>query len=1121
MASIGEQHKPVDWVAITSGTARYTADIDLPGELVAAVLRSPYPHARILGIDTRKAKAIPGVRAVLTAADLPARRYIDYRAVDSDRLPLARGVVRHVGEPVAVVAAESPEAADRALAAITVRYRRLPVLDTVAKALRPGAAAIHEGSPDNIAKRVHQQFGSREEAERATAHSVTARYLSSRQAHATMEPHTVMARWSAHEDILHVWAPSQNPRALRRDLAQLFALNPDQVRMHEVTVGGDFGGRTQISSTEALVCALSMATGRPVKLRQSRAEEFAFTKSRLSWDTRVKIGCDSSGNLTYLGAGFDVDNGAYNLAGPGEMDYGSVAIASSYRLSSYTGDGRCVYTTKQPPSSFRGAGGFAVNWTLECAIDELAEKAGMDPIDFRLRNALSQAGERSITGWEIKSSALTACLETVRREIDWDAKRAQGGAGRGVGVACSMHVTALRREYMLRSSAAMDLSTDGRITLLSGCGDAGTGQKTLICQAVAEVLDIDPGGIAIVTTDSARTPHDAGAGASRGSFVSVSTARRLAEDAKATLIQAAAEKFAADPSRITWQDGHAVHGDDRLGLGELAALCVPQGEALHVESEFTGEWTDPGPAGYGYEDISPTYSFAAQAVEVEVDQDTGVVRVVKVVAAHDSGTILNPVTARGQVEGGVVMGLGAALGEELIYEAGRTANPGYVDYLVPRAAETPQILVHFIETEDPAGPFGAKGLGEIVLLPTGAALTNAIAHAVGVRLREAPLTPDKVLRAMRAKAGLPARAGSIGRDPKRWWTEAVRRAYPYGLHAALARIGPRIAPLRQAGSITDVVRPASLGEALSLLERHQPASPLGGGTDLLARERQRLPVPPVLVDLSPCRELTTVGTAADGSLRIGGAVTLAALAADPAAGPALQETAAQIATPQIRQAATVAGNLCQAKRCWFYRNGFDCYKRGGATRPCYAVMGDHRFYHAVQGGHRCQAVTPSDLATTLIALDALARIDGPAGPRTLPLESLYSGPGEVVLAEGEVITAIDVPAPALRRITRYRKLALWHGAFAVATVCVSAADPESGRADHVRVVLGGLAPRPYRVRALERILEGRQVTAEVIEECAGTWLSGTHPLPGNHWKAFAGSNVLASVLRELFAVVAS
>ncbi|SED91996.1 CO or xanthine dehydrogenase, Mo-binding subunit [Beijerinckia sp. 28-YEA-48] len=1113
MTVVGARTRHVDWNAITSGSALYTADVSLDGELIAMVLRSPHAHAEIIDIEVTRARSLPGVHAVLTAADVTENRYLDYREPDRDRQILAAKVVRHIGEPVAIVAAATAEIAAQAINLIAVRYRPLPVLDSIEKSLARAAAAIHPHPTEkNVALGVDRSFGTASKHPSASRHFLRTAYRSSRQTHATMEPHTVKAHWRPDERCLHVWAPSQNPRLIHRDLAQLFGLAPNEVRLHEVSIGGDFGGRTQISSTEALACALSLATARPVALYQSRADEFAFTKWRLSWDIDLELGCDANGKVTDLVAKFDVDNGAYNQAGPGEMLYGSIALGASYRWHSYQVNGRCVYTNKTSASSFRGAGGYAVNWALECAVDELAEAAGIDPIDFRLTNAIAEPGETSVTGWSIKSAALRECLTTARREIGWDEKRKISGSGRGVGIACTIHVTALSRDYMLNSTCALDVESGGSIRIRSGCGDAGTGQKTLICQAVADVLDVPVEQISIVTIDTATTPHDAGAGASRGSFVSVTAARLLAEKARTELSALAAAHLDADIEDIQWTSGSARRGNHTIDLAQLVKLT---GNGIYsVEAQYIGKSHGPDPQGY--EDIAPTYSFAAHAVEVEVDQKTGIVKVLNVVAVHDSGTILNPISAQGQVEGGIVMGMGAVLGESLIFQDGRVVNPTYSDYVLPRASDMPNIKTIFVGEADNLGPFGAKGLGEIPLITIGPAITNAIHNAVGIRLKEAPHSPDRVLQALRTRDGAPQHAGKIAFRPERWWTAFVRQLYPRGLYQGMRWFAAHLDQRHPPSPIGTFHKPTSLSQALLLLDHTQAAAPIGGGTDILALETSGLPVPETIVDLTAINELKKIEMRSDGSLSIGAAVTLSELSTSKFFGSALVETVLQIATPQIRQSATLAGNLAQAKRCWFYRNGFDCYKRSGSSRPCYAITGDHRFYHAIQDAHRCQAVTPSDLATTLIALDAEVELRTVDTSRRVDIEKLYIGPGELGVRPGEAITSITISAKARQRVTLYRKLSLWHGGFSIMNICVSAQIDETGIASDLRIVIGSVAPTPSRERDLEKALIGRRVDAQVIDECVHRWLLRTHPLEHNHWKAFAAANVVREILSALF-----
>ena len=525
--------------------------------------------------------------------------------------------------------------------------------------------------------------------------------------------------------------------------------------------------------------------------------------------------------------------------------------------------------------------------------------------------------------------------------------------------------------------------------------------------------------------------------------------------------------------------------------------------------------TDPG-----HGNLSPCYGFAAQGVEVEVDRDTGLVRVLRVVAVHDAGTIINPIGARGQVVGGVAMGLGAALGEQLLFQGGRPNVTGYGDYFLPRAADTPPIEVVFVGDASPRGPYGAKALAELALMPTAAAVANAVAHATGVRVRSLPISPDKIM-AKWPRAGASDRLPSVWRRPGRWWPAAARWAYPRGLHHLLHRWGTRFArPAKPPRDIRAIERPADSAEAVALLAGDRGAIPIGGATDLMVARDQGLVSPSVLVDLMDCADIAGLGDIAGGDLRIGAAATLSGVAQELEGSKlpgdrAIAATIETIASTQIREAATVAGNLSQANRCWFLRSGFDCYKRGGFTCPCYAVTGDHRYFHAVLGAHRCQSVTPSDLATTLTALDAVVTIKGAGGARTIPVASLFSGPGETVLGQGEIIEAVTIPAAARARSCRFEKLSLTEGGFAVASACVSLERDDGGVVTQASVILGGVANTPYRARRAERAMIGHRLTDAAIDRISGAWAAQAHPLPNNGWKVEAACGVLKRVLAVL------
>jgi len=1099
MTTIGSRTRNIEWQDRTVGAVAYTGDVSLPGTLVARIVRSPLSHARIRSIDASAAERAPGVVAVITAEDLGDVRFVHHGGPLSDRHPLARDTVRFVGQEVAAVAAETAEEADAAVRLIRVDYRPLPAATTLEEAMHRGAIAIHPNG--NRAMHIERRYGNaRKGRERATT-MVSGRYRFGRQTHVCMETNSTLARWDPEREVMDLWTSTQAPYFIRKEVAHALGLDIEQVKTHEVAVGGGFGSKSKISEHEVICAALARKARRPVRLILDRMEEFTTTKCRHDWDVQLETGADEEGHVTHRAARILVDNGAYNHSGPSVMGFGTLVMGSLYRTEGVDIDADLVYTNKHPGGQFRGYGGPQATFAIESQMDELAEALDLDPIDLRIRNA-NRTGDVTHTGWKLSSARLVDCLKAVREAIGWDEKRTQGGSGRGVGVAVAMHVTGAHvYEGAEVSHAGVDVSADGTVRVRFGGADAGTGQKTILAQVAAQELGVELDRVKVLTTETDETPPDLGAWSSRGTFMSGHAVRAAAASAAGRLKEAAAEKLGVDAGEVELAGGQARVGDDHLDLGDLVPLAAPGSGELSVEEAYTATMEPVNPAT-GVANLSPAYSFCAQAVEVEVDRRTGEVRVLDFVAAHDSGTIINPIAAGSQVIGGVAMGLGAALGEELIYEEGRAVNPAYISYALPRAADLPSIRPIFIEHEDPVGPYGAKGLGEISLVPTQAAVANAVAHAIGVRVRELPITPDKVIRGLRELRQDRPRRYHLWRRPSRWEIGLIRWLYPRGLHSLLHRWGTRFARTPEPREIEEIRSPEGMEEATSVLRKRSEASPIGGGTDLLTARRQGLANPVQLVDLTTVRGLDVVEETGEGDLRVGAAVTLADLSRHPLIehDDLLRETVGRIASPQIREMATVGGNLCQQKRCWFYRNGFLCYKRGGVTCPCYAVMGDHRFYHAVTGAHRCQAVTPSDLATTLLALDADVVLAGDGAPRVLPIDRFFVGPGETALERGEILSEVRVPATARRRVGRFEKLRLWEGDFAVASVAASLTLGEDGAVRDARVVLGAVAPTPLRAHAVERALLGRRLETGTIEAAAEAWTEGAHPLPGNEWK---------------------
>lgn len=1121
MTSVGARVRSLHWDEVTSGRERYAADNPPPGTLVGKILRSPWPFAIVERIAVDRARGLPGVRAVITASDFaPGMRYLHHGGPLADRPPLADGLVRFVGQEVAAVAAESVEAVEGAIAAIEVDYRpiRHAPLDIDA-ARRATAARLHDRPTGEANVAVHDAGFWGDVTGGRAAGTITAEgtFWYPRVNHACMEPNTTLAWWHPDTEQLELWTSTQAPWFITTEVAHVLGLRAEQVVCRDVAVGGGFGSKSKVSEHEAIAAALSRASGAPVLVAFSRDEEFAATKPRHAFRTHLRIHADDAGRLRMFDAGIDVDNGAYNHYGPSVMKVGIKTLGSIYGPDGVEWDARLIDTALPPGGQFRGYGSPQVALALESLIDELAERQGIDPIEYRIRNA-NPPGSTTLCGARLGSARLVECLEAVRDAIDWADKRANRRAYRGVGVAAGMHGSG---SYAFpdanRSEATIDVLADGRVRVRFGGADAGTGQRTILAQVAADELGVTAADVDVLMGDSELAPFDMGAWSSRGTHMGGHAVRKAASELGARLRQLAAEKLGEIPDAIQLRAGRA----EAPGSGGSASEAIELGDLVGASADavdgclsHTAAYVDDRMELFGADNPTPnvaaSYTFAAHAVEVEVDPGTGQVRVLDYVAAHDVGRAINPTMVEGQIIGGVVQGLGAALGEELIYEGGRAVNPAYVDYALPRAADLPRIRPILVEGPEPAGPHGAKSVGEMPIVPPAPALVNAIYDAIGIRFRELPITPDKVLAALQATGDRPgsARSHRLWRRPDRWQIAAARWLYPRGLHTVLHRWGTRLArqpgsgPIQSIGAPTDrddLVR--QLAAATGRRAGRGTAAVIGGGTDLLAQRRQGLATPVRLLSVAEVDELKKIERRPDGSVSIGAAVTLARIERELEGDvPVLAETVRTIASAQIRAQATLAGNLAQAKRCWFFRNGFDCYKRGGVTCPCYAVLGDHRFHHAALGAHRCQAVTPSDLATTLVALDAEVAVASTAGERIVPAARLYRGPGETALRPGELIAAVVVDRSARARRAVFEKLALWSGDFALVAIAASAELDVAGRARDVRLVVGGLAPTPWRARAAEAALERRASVEAAVGALTQELDRTAHPLPGNAWK---------------------
>ncbi len=1105
MIHIGARHRPIDWDARSSGKVVYSGDLHLDGLLEGVILRSPHPHAKIRSIETQEAARMPGVHAVITAADFPTRaRYV--HEGERDRAPLADGVVHFRGQEVAAVAAETRAQAEAAARRIVVEYDLLRPAFDIAAARRPHADALHQRPTGerNVSRRLRRNWGDVAAGLRASDIAVGGDFYFPRQAHVCMETHITVARWDDVEARLHLWTSTQAPYYVVSDVSQVLGLGEEQVVCHEVGLGGGFGAKSKVCEQEAIAGALARKARRPVRVRLTREEEFSSTRTRHSFTMTMRVHASAEGRLNVIEGSLAVDNGAFNHSGVSVMSAGIKGLGILYRPMGLDVSGALIDTTLQPGASFRGYGTTQTNFPLECLIDEVAEKLGIDAVDLRIRNA-NRAGETTLVGARLSSARLTECLIATRDAIGWEKEKANRRPGRGVGIAAGVHVSgSYAMKGANRSDAAIDIFPDSRVRVRFGGADAGTGQKTIIAQIAAEELAVPLERVEVLTIESDRTPFDLGAWSSRGTHFAGHAVRNCALETAARLKALAALRLG--PGELRLENGAVANEANCVSFGELARLSNDAVDGvLSVETSYVDPCMEMPDPETGKGNVSATYNFAAHAAIVEVDRATGQVKIVDYVAAHDIGKALNPTFMEGQIIGGAVMGIGVALGEDVIHEQGKTLTASYLNYPMPRAADMPRIRPIVIEGGDPNGPYGAKAVGECGINPPASAIANAVYDAIGVRIRDLPITPDKILNALAQKEGR-IRRHALWMRPSLWWIALVRKAYARGLFRVLhARAAPPQTVVDPA-PLSAVLTPSTLPEALTALR--PGAMLMGGGADVQLRRRQRLVEPHTLVALRGVEEMKGVHIGTN-EIEIGAATSLAALAATTRnLVPMIADAIETIASPQIREVATLAGNLIQDKRCWFYRGGFACYKRRGGLAPCYAINGDHRFHHAAIGGHRCQATTPSDLAAVMLALDASVVVVSRSGERIVSFADFYVGPGETVLKQDEIVRAIRIPAAAARRPGAFAKLRLYEGDFAIVSAAVTAEISADGVWNRPRIVLGALAPTPWRAHAAERRLAGTIVTPERLRRSLDLELDAkAHPLARNGWKLDAAAGI--------------
>lgn len=748
---IGRSVPRIDGIEKATGSAVYVNDLKLSGMLHARVLRSPFPHARIKNISLEKAKKLAGVVVAISCSEISAN---PYGVIRPDELPLAREKVRFIGDEVAAVAATDEDSAEEAIQLIEVDYEELPAVFDVEEAMHPDAPLVHDNVPGNICLTYANERGDIKKGFSQAAevvefdfntHTAHAGYMEPRGCIALFEPSGKVTVWCCNQSLYHG----------RKTLSQALGISPSHIRYVQPYVGGGFGGKMDVSKEAAIAALLSRECGRPVRLVLSRTDDLAYSRPVVTGRFKVKIGAKKDGTFIAKQSRLLVDNGAYSSYAIALLEVMAARVENLYRFRNIKNEAHLIYTNKTPTGALRGFGNPQGTSAVEPWIDALSEKLGIDPLEIRLKNA-TQPGETTTHGWRVSSCGFSDCLRNAAQKANWAERKTKRIRNRGLGISGVTHVCGNRAIFDFDgSSAVIKIDEDGRITVIIGEGDIGQGSRTVFAMIVAEELGAKYEDIDVTMGDTEYGPYCLGFYASRGVVTAGNAVRLAASDAKKQLLESAGRLLEVRPDELEARGGEIRVKDspDRSVSFEeasRAAIYHPGGGPIIGKGTYDPP-TEMINRQTKYGHIAPTYSFGAQVAEVEVDPETGVVRVLNIWAEEDAGRPLNPAGAEGQIEGAVGMAFGFAMMEELKWDQGKILNANLLDYKMPTAEDMPPIHHDFVVTEDPFGPFGAKAMSESPGVPTPGAILNAIYDAVGVRISELPITPAKVLTALRKK----------------------------------------------------------------------------------------------------------------------------------------------------------------------------------------------------------------------------------------------------------------------------------------------------------------------------------------------------------------------------------
>ena len=745
----------VDSLSKAMGSGKFTNDIFLPNMLYGKILRSSYPHARLLNIDTKKAERLRGVKGIITGRDTPGEKY-GVLPDKRDQYLLAMDKVRYIGEEVAAVAAVDEETALEALELIKVDYEPLqPVFDPV-EALKESAPQIHEHAPNNISIKVLIEHGDMIKGIKESDRVVNEHFETATLSHCQLEPYVSLASYDRASERLMMWMPHQSPFVKQKGLSNTLKIPLSKIKILKCCIGGAFGGRSEISPADFCAALLSMKSGRPVKIQYHREETFICTRQKHPWIIDIEMGAKEDGTLCGVKIGIIADGGAYNSTGHIAISIPYAMLESTYRIPNIRYEAIRAYTNNPIRGAMKGHGVQQLFFSVECSLDMLAKEIGLDPLEIRLKNIV-QEGEKLNSGSRLTSCGLRDCLIQSAESGQFKSTLRTHRKGHGVGIGCCSMINGYNMGFRTGSTAYIKFNEEGEVTLFTGTTDNGQGNDSMMVQIAAEELGLKMADINLISADTDLTPLDPGSYSMSSTFVSANAVRAAALDARRQIADLAGETLEGSPIDIELRDKVAfVKGSPTkaIPIRNLIRRSYQKGNPVfgaghfHPDLNFKGGWIASGDQRG---QLTGTYSFGAAVAEVEVDRETGVVRVLKVTAAQDCGFAINPIAVEGQIEGSVLFSLGQSSSEELMMNKGQVLNASFLDYKFPVTLDMPDIRSIIIESKDPHGPYGAKEAAEALGPAIIPAIANAIANATGIRVKSLPMTPEKMMKLFKDK----------------------------------------------------------------------------------------------------------------------------------------------------------------------------------------------------------------------------------------------------------------------------------------------------------------------------------------------------------------------------------